>query len=303
MAGCIRWDSDKPCKLSRIDAGDTGGLTEDQARAKFVAVSQELGELQELMNAAGIHSVLAAFQAMDTGGKDGTIRNVMSSVNPQGCIVASFKIPTPIEAAHDFLWRCHAVAPKDGQIGIYNRSHYEDVLVARVHNLVPKTVWKKRYQHIVHFEDLLADSNTLIMKFYLHISKEEQKIRLRKREADPDKSWKLSVGDWKERELWDDYMSAYEDAITHTSTPRAPWFIVPANNKWYRDLIITQTIVETMRKHKNEWHKDLVKRGEVMMRELAEAHVDDGQNVKSKGKDKGKHIHKDSGVSEDPNPG
>jgi PPK2 family polyphosphate:nucleotide phosphotransferase len=301
MAGCIKWDSDKPCKLSKIDAGDTGGLTEEQARTRFNAVSQELGELQDLMYGAATHSLLAAFQAMDTGGKDGTIRNVMGSVNPQGCIVASFKAPTPLESAHDFLWRVHSVTPRLGQVAIFNRSHYEDVLVARVHNLVPKKIWQKRYAHIVHFENLLADANTIVLKFYLHISKDEQKTRLRKREIDPDKSWKLSLADWKERDLWDEYMKAYEDAITFTSTPHAPWFIVPADNKWYRDLIISQAIVEAMRKHKAEWHSDLVERGKVMMEEIAENRPEDVFKVK--GKKHAKHPEAQPVAKDIPEPG
>lgn len=284
MAGCIRWDSDKPCKLSKIDAGETGGLTEQEAREKFFLYSAELSQLQELMYGAGSHSMLLVFQAMDTGGKDGTIRNVLSSVNPQGCVVSSFKGPTFLELAHDFLWRIHECAPRKGQIAIFNRSHYEDVLVVRVHNLAPKAVWKKRYRHIANFEDLLVDSNTIVLKFFLYISKDEQKNRLKKREKDPDKSWKLSIADWKERDLWDDYMDAYEDAIAHTSGPHAPWYIVPANNKWYRDFVITQVIVETMRKHRDEWHEELVKRGQLMKAELAMSRPAANEDGKSKGK-------------------
>ena len=292
MSGCIKWDTDKPLKLSKIDTGDTRGLTEEQARAKFQAVEQELADLQTLMYGANSHSVLVVLQAMDTGGKDGTVRNVMGSVNPQGCSVTSFKTPAPIELAHDFLWRVHEAAPRKGMIGIFNRSHYEDVLVVRVHNLVPKPVWKGRYEHIVNFEKLLTDSNTIVMKFFLHISKEEQEMRLRKREQDPDKSWKLSVGDWHERELWDDYMKAYEDAIANTSTADAPWYIVPANHKWYRDLIVTQAIVERLRPYRKIWYKQLTQLGEEMKAEIASSRTNgslpaEKTKNKSKGKEKG----------------
>ncbi|MDR3710964.1 MAG: hypothetical protein P4L33_21900 [Capsulimonadaceae bacterium] len=293
MSGCIKWDSDKPLKLSKIDAGDTGGLTEEQARAKFLTVSEELSELQALMYGAGSHSALAVLQAMDTGGKDGTIRNVMGAVNPQGCQITSFKVPTPIEQAHDFLWRIHEAAPRKGNIGIFNRSHYEDVLVARVHNLVPKPAWRERYKHIANFEELLADNSTIIIKFFLYISKDEQESRLRKRETDPEKSWKLSVADWHERSLWDDYMKAYEEAIEKTSSPHAPWYIVPANHKWYRDLIVSQAIVERLRPYRKQWHKRLVDVGDEMKAELASSGVNgvstpSNGNGKAKGKDKAK---------------
>ncbi|HEY3328747.1 MAG TPA: PPK2 family polyphosphate kinase [Capsulimonadaceae bacterium] len=269
MGGCIRWDSDKQCKLSKIDPGQHNGLTEEAARAKFAEVSAELGALQDLMYGACMNSVLLVFQAMDTGGKDGVIRNVMGAVNPQSCYVIPFKAPAPVDLAHDFLWRIHKETPSLGHFTIFNRSHYEDVLVARVHNLVPKSVWKKRYKTITSFEELLTDSNTIVLKFFLYISKDEQEARLLKREQDPNKSWKLSPNDWRERENWDDYMEAYEDAISKTSTPNAPWLIVPANHKWYRDLIVSQAIVEALRPYRKQWHKRLVETGELMKAELA----------------------------------
>ncbi len=261
MSGCIKWDSDKQLKLSKIDPQDHDGLTEVQAREKFNVLNAELGELQDLMYGARLHSALVVLQAMDTGGKDGTIRNVMGAINPQSCFVSSFKSPSATELGHDFLWRIHTQTPERGCFAIFNRSHYEDVLVVRVHNLVPKPVWKKRYQQIVNFEELLAESNTIVMKFFLYISNDEQEARLRKREADPSKSWKLSPGDWKERELWGDYMEAYEDAISKTSTPTTPWYIAPANHKWYRDLIVMEAIVKTLRPYKKVWQRHLVEVG------------------------------------------
>ena len=192
--------------------------------------------------------MLIVVQAMDTGGKDGAIEHVFSGVNPQGCDVTSFKQPTHVEAAHDFLWRVHAAAPRQGMIGIFNRSHYEDVLVVRVHDLVPKHVWSKRYEHINRFEQLLTDSGTTVIKFFLHISKGEQKDRLQSRLDDPKKHWKFDPGDLKERAHWDDYQSAYEDVLRKCSTAAAPWYIVPSDHKWFRNWVISDTIVRTLRK-------------------------------------------------------
>jgi PPK2 family polyphosphate:nucleotide phosphotransferase len=196
-------------------------------------------------------------QGRDTSGKDGTIRIVMGPLNSLACNVASFKVPTANELAHDFLWRVHQQTPARGQMTIFNRSHYEDVLVVRVHKLAPKSVWKARYDHINNFEKLLAESNTIVLKFYLHISPEEQEERLLEREQDTTKAWKLSVGDWKEREHWEDYTAAYEDAINRCSTKDAPWHIVPANKKWFRNLAVAQTIVDALKPYKKAWLKKL----------------------------------------------
>jgi PPK2 family polyphosphate:nucleotide phosphotransferase len=222
----------------------------------------DLSELQELLASAQQHSMLIILQGMDTSGKDGTIRHVFSAVNPQGCQVHSFKEPTPEELAHDFLWRVHRVTPGKGVLGIFNRSQYEDVLVVRVHNLVPEEVWRKRYKEINHFEKLLANSNTIILKFFLHISFDEQTRRLEAREDDKDKSWKLSASDWSERKYWDAYQQAYEDAISECSTNEAPWYIVPANHKWYRNLAIADILVNAMKQYKDEWTKQLEARGQ-----------------------------------------
>jgi PPK2 family polyphosphate:nucleotide phosphotransferase len=187
---------------------------------------------------------------MDTGGKDGTIRHVFDGVNPQGVKVASFKKPTPRELAHDYLWRVHPHTPGNGEIVIFNRSHYEDVLVVRVHELVPKKVWNRRYEQINDFERRLAEEGTTILKFFLHISKQEQKERLRARLDEPDKNWKFSSGDLAERALWDDYQQAYEDVLSNTSTKWAPWYIIPADQKWFRNLLISQILVDTLERLK-----------------------------------------------------
>jgi PPK2 family polyphosphate:nucleotide phosphotransferase len=216
------------------------------AKKEIARLQERMQALQEMLFAQGTQSLLIVLQAMDTGGKDGTIKKVFQGVNPVGVRVTSFKVPTAQELAHDFLWRVHQHAPPKGFIGIFNRSHYEDVLVVRVNNLVPPDVWKTRYEHINHFERLLADSGTRILKFYLHISKEEQKKRLQARLDNPEKHWKFSIGDLPVREQWDQYMEAYEAVLTRCNTEHAPWHIVPANYKWYRDLAVSRAIVEAM---------------------------------------------------------
>ena len=254
--------------LSTIDPDANGGLTREAGEAAFDALAIELGELQELLYAAGEHALLTIFQALDTGGKDGAIRNVFRDVDPQGCHVASFKVPTSVELAHDFLWRVHPHTPERGMFSIFNRSHYEDVLVARVKERVPEAVWRPRYDHINAFERLIADNNTVVAKFYLHISKEEQEKRLRAREQDVEKAWKLAAGDWIERRSWERYMEAYEDALSTCSTPRAPWYVIPANRKWYRNLAIAETLVELLRPLKSGWLKTLEVRGEAELKAI-----------------------------------
>ncbi len=252
-------DYDPGYTAKDIDHGDAKDALDDLAK--------ELSDLQEALAAAQHHSLLLILQGMDTSGKDGTIRHVFSNVNPQGCEVHSFKQPTPEELAHDFLWRIHKVTPPKGVLGIFNRSQYEDVLVVRVHNIVPQEVWEQRYKEINHFEHLLASNNTIILKFFLHISYDEQKQRLQDRVQQRDKAWKIAAGDWVERKYWDDYQKAYEDALSRCSTDDAPWYIVPANHKWYRNYAIAHTLVETMRKYKDEWQAELEARGR---RELAQ---------------------------------
>lgn len=225
-------------------------------------LGDELNELQELMQAAQHKSLLMILQGMDTSGKDGTIRHVLGRVNPQSCDVHSFKAPTEEELEHDFLWRVHKVTPGKGFMGIFNRSHYEDVLIARVHNLVPESVWSRRYKEINNFEKLLGDNDTIILKFFLHISSDEQEQRLLEREQDKDKAWKIAADDWIDRQYWEDYQRAYEDAISKCSTDVAPWYIVPANRKWYRNLSIAHVLVDTMRQYKDEWKAQLELRGQ-----------------------------------------
>ena len=237
----------KPFKLAKQPTDDTGPFKDkEDAAASTEKHLKRLDELQELMYAEAKHSLLVVFQAMDCGGKDGAIEHVFSGVNPQGCAVTSFKAPTPLEKAHDSLWRHHEPAPPKGMIGIFNRSHYESVLVERVRELAPEKIWKRRYDHINAFEKLLADEGTTILKFFLHISKEEQKKRLEARVADPKKNWKFNPGDLEERKLWDDYQAAYQDALEKCSTDYAPWYVVPADRKWFRNWVISDTIVRTL---------------------------------------------------------
>ena len=235
--------------LGHWDADDTGdfGNDKDKAREKLVDLNRQLAELQEVLYAEHKHKVLIVLQAMDTGGKDGTIRNVFAGVNPQGVRVANFKAPTPDELDHDFLWRVHQHVPGKGEIVIFNRSHYEDVLIVRVHGLAPRKVWSRRYDHINDFERMLADEGTTIVKFFLHIGPDEQKKRLQARLDDPKKYWKFNSGDLKELALWPEYSVAYEDAIARTSSDHAPWHIVPANRKWYRNWVVASVIVETLK--------------------------------------------------------
>jgi PPK2 family polyphosphate:nucleotide phosphotransferase len=227
------------------DQGDFDNKKDGQAEVK--KLNQDLTELQELLYAENKRKLLIVLQAMDTGGKDGVIRHVFDGINPQGVKVASFKVPTPVELSHDFLWRIHQQTPARGAIVIFNRSHYEDVLVVRVHNLVSPEVWDRRYDHINAFERLLVDEGATILKFYLHISEEEQAKRLQARLDEPHKQWKFSRRDLDERKLWPQYMNAYEDALSRTSTEWAPWYVVPANRKWYRNWVISQIVVATLR--------------------------------------------------------
>jgi PPK2 family polyphosphate:nucleotide phosphotransferase len=201
--------------------------------------------------------VLVVLQGRDTAGKDGTIKHVAGYLNPRGVSVVSFGVPTAEEREHDFLWRVHRHAPRLGEFAIFNRSHYEDVLVVRVHDLVPKKLWKARYDHIADFEALLAEHGTIVLKYFLHITKPEQKERLLEREKDPANAWKLNPTDWKERDYWDEYTEAYQDAISKTAAKHAPWMVVPANAKWYRNLVIAESIVAALRALRKDWRKQL----------------------------------------------
>jgi PPK2 family polyphosphate:nucleotide phosphotransferase len=248
-------------KLSSISENPPKGLTEQKTRGEFEKLGQELFDLQDLLWGARMNSVLVILQGRDSAGKDGAIKHVVGCLNPRGVHVHSFGVPTPEELEHDFLWRIHRHAPRKGEFAIFNRSHYEDVLVVRVHDLVPKSLWKERYGHIRDFEELLAEHGTIILKFFLHISRGEQKKRLLKREEDPRTAWKLNAGDWEEREHWDDYTEAYEEALSRTSSKLAPWHIVPADAKWYRNLVIARTIAEALEPHRKAWQKKLDQEG------------------------------------------
>lgn len=237
----------KKVKLEKWDPEDTLGWEKGhKAKASIEKETEKLDKLQYLLYAEHKRALLIVLQGMDASGKDGTIRHVMSGVNPQGCLVTSFKKPSIEEAEHDFLWRIHKAVPQHGDIGIFNRSHYEDVLVVRVHKLAPKEVWSRRYDEINNFEAMLRENNVTILKFFLHIGKDEQKRRFQQRIDDPDRRWKISDADFAERNFWDDYIAAYEEALTKCSTDRAPWHIIPANKKWFRNLAISHIITETL---------------------------------------------------------
>ena len=236
--------ADLRSRATRDTSAFDGGKKDGKERLHELAA--ELERLQELMYAEGRRRLLVVLQAMDTGGKDGTIRHVFEGVNPAGVDVASFKKPSAAELSRDYLWRVHEHVPVDGEIMIFNRSHYEDVLVVRVHGLVPEDRWARRFDHINAFEKMLADEGTTILKFFLHISKEEQAERLQSRLDEPDKHWKFSHADLTERALWDDYVDAYEDAITRTTSEWAPWYVVPSDRKWYRNLVVASVLVDTL---------------------------------------------------------
>jgi len=261
MSYAQRLEGERRIKLDDFDPAEDAGLKREHAENKTAEIIRELIELQELLYAAQRQSLLIILQARDTGGKDGTIRNVAGPLNSQSCSVTSFKVPTEEELAHDFLWRVHSQTPRAGEIKIFNRSHYEDVLVVRVHKLAPENIWRPRFQHINAFEGSLADAGTIILKFYLHISKEEQEKRLLEREQDPTKSWKLAVGDWKEREYWNEYTAAYEDALNECASKRSPWFIVPADKKWFRNLAIAEAIRDALVPFKIGWLEELEESG------------------------------------------
>lgn len=241
----------EPGRSIRLADITTQGKTfhQDRATAKteFVALRHELIELQRRLYAEGRRKLLVVFQAMDAGGKDGTIRRVFRGVNPQGVRVASFKKPSVEDLAHDFLWRIHKAVPAAGMIGVFNRSHYEDVLVVRVESIVPESVWRPRYEAINRFENILAESGTTILKFYLHISKNEQKNRFQARLDVPDKYWKFSAADLEKRKQWEDYQAAYEDLLNQCTTLQAPWHVIPADQKWYRNLAVSRVLVHALK--------------------------------------------------------
>ena len=248
---------DKKVRLDDLSAEPPKGMTREKAEPRLAELGEELFALQDEMFASKGSSVLVVLQGRDTAGKDGTIKHVAGYLNPRGVSVVSFGVPTAEEREHDFLWRVHRHTPRLGEFALFNRSHYEDVLVVRVHEFVPKALWKARYGHIADFEALLAQQGTIVLKYFLHITKREQKERLLEREKDPKNAWKLNPNDWKERDYWDEYTDAYEDAISRTAAKHAPWMVVPANAKWYRNLVIAESIVEALRAHRKGWRRKL----------------------------------------------
>jgi PPK2 family polyphosphate:nucleotide phosphotransferase len=242
-------------RLKDFDPRDCAGLDKEDTHKLSAKHGRRIGDLQELLYANSDHAVLLLFQGMDASGKDGAMRGVLRHVNPAGVEVANFKVPSAEESAHDFLWRVHQAVPRYGNIGVFNRSHYEAVLAERVLEIVPRKVWSRRYRQIVEWEQMLVENRVLLLKFYLHISREEQAGRIRERLADPKKHWKFSHADLKSRQQWDDYIIAYEDMLNATSHPAAPWHLVPADRNWYRDYVVTRAVAKAMAGLKLKWPK------------------------------------------------
>jgi PPK2 family polyphosphate:nucleotide phosphotransferase len=242
LVGALRIEPGSRVRLDDLDPEQTYGWTKLNAAAELQRGLDNLRDLQGRLWAEGRHRVLIVLQGIDTAGKGGTIEHVMGAFNPQGCTVHAFKVPTPLEMAHDYLWRVHQRVPGSGEITIFDRSHYEDVLIVRVHDLVPKGTWSRRYRQINDFERLLADEGTRVLKFFLWISRDEQRKRLQARLDDPAKRWKFRLADLDERKLWDAYVAAFDDALSRCSTDAAPWFVIPSNKKWFRNLAVAQIV-------------------------------------------------------------
>jgi PPK2 family polyphosphate:nucleotide phosphotransferase len=268
MATTVFDRTDRKVRLDAISADPPKGMTREKAEKRFATLGDELFALQEALYAAKVNSVLVVLQGRDTAGKDGTIKHVVGCLDPRGVAVTAFGVPTLEERQHDFLWRVHRHAPRQGEFAIFNRSHYEDVLVVRVHDLLPETIWKERFGHIRDFEELLAEHGTIVLKYFLHITRDEQKQRLLEREESPQTAWKLNPNDWKERDHWDEYTQAYEDAISRTAAKHAPWTVVPANAKWYRNLVIAESIVDALKGRRKGWEETLVAMGKAGRAEL-----------------------------------
>ena len=261
-------DGSKRIRLDDVDTSETGGLDKEQAVVRLEKLGRELSELENLLAYAGTHSLLVVLQGRDASGKDGSARKILEFTNIQSAYVKPFKVPTEEERAHDFLWRVHAAVPRRGYMAIFNRSHYEDVLAARVHRLVPEPIWKRRYADINAFERLLVDSNVILLKFYLHLSADEQYDRLLAREKDPRTAWKLNPNDWRELPLWDEFTAAYEDALSTCATRETPWYLVPADRKWFRNLAIFERLVLALRPYRGVWLDSLKKMGKSAMKEI-----------------------------------
>src|ERR1700691_2219731 len=251
--GRLKVDGAVKFRLEKFAPNDTYGVSKSHAEKALPGHVEKLAALHDLLYAEHKRALLIVLQGMDAAGKDGTIKHVMSGVNPQGCAVTSFKQPSARELDHDFLWRIHAAVPEKGNIGIFNRSHYEDVLIVRVHNLVPREVWKARYSEINAFEKILTENNVCILKFFLHMSSAEQEKRFKERLSDPRKNWKASAADFTERKFWDHYQTAYQDAISKCSTDEAPWFIIPSDHKWFRNFAVGEVIIRTLESFKMQY--------------------------------------------------
>jgi PPK2 family polyphosphate:nucleotide phosphotransferase len=261
-------DGKKKVKLSQFDPRDSAGLEKEEGVARLQKLGEEFAELGNLLTFAGQDALLVVLQGRDASGKDGTIRKILDFSNMQTAHVHPFKAPNEEERAHDFLWRVHKVVPARGHIALFNRSHYEDVLAARVHKVVPREIWSARYQSINAFEQSLADNGTIVLKFYLHISREEQYERLVEREHEPLSAWKLNPNDWKDLTLWDPLTEAYEDALHRCGSPERPWYLVPADRKWFRNLAVMERIVLTLRPHRQRWLKTLAERRKRVLPEV-----------------------------------
>ena len=271
MGYALRCDGSQSVDLAAVDTRGDDGIAKDVGKMELDALAKELGELQELLFAAGTDALLIVLQGMDTSGKDGTIRAVLNDMNASGVHVWSFKVPTAEERAHDFLWRHHLHTPALSSVAVFNRSYYEAVIVELVKGIISPEVAVSRYPHINDFELLLDQSRTFVVKFFFHISKETQKERLLARQEEVEKWWKLSLADWQERQRWDDYMAAYQAAINATATAWAPWYVVPSDRKWYRNLAVAQALAETLRPHRDDWLAALRERGEQELAALRDA--------------------------------
>src|SRR5882672_1160928 len=262
-------DGSRRVSLAKLDSDGTSHLRKEAGLEELETWGAEFAELGNLLTYAGQHALLVVLQGRDASGKDGAIRKILDFSNIQNAAVHPFKVPTEEERAHDFLWRVHAAAPRRGHIALFNRSHYEDVIAARVHKLVPERVWKKRYAFINTFERLLVDdADTIIVKFYLHISREEEVQRLMDREKDPRTAWKLNPGDWRELPLWNEVTTAYEDALNKCATPETPWYLVPSDKKWFRNLAIMQRLVMELRPYRKLWLATLKEMGQSALKEI-----------------------------------
>ena len=271
-----RYDAPARVSLEEISPEPPEAVKKHEAKEHFEALNDELFGLQDLMWGARTHSVLMVLQGRDAAGKDGAVKHVVGALNPRGVRVTSFGVPTEEERRHDFLWRIHQHTPGAGEVAIFNRSHYEDVLVVRVQKMAPRPVWKERYRIINAFEEALVQGNCIILKYFLHISEDEQKERLLAREKDPTDAWKLNVEDWRERDQWDEFTTANEDAIGKCATKRAPWIVVPANAKWYRNLVIAESLAAALRPFKRQWRKTLDEAGKTGRRDLKEWRAEHG---------------------------